>query len=498
LFNIFYSRREMMILSKFKILLIYLLPTSIFASNINQDVTLIQVRVGHPTITLGPVGNMIDNLFNSTKLSNGYLCFTANATSYLMTGSDPLCQGSALTAVLGPVANGYANCGLWVNDTLVDPTNSSHLYAFAHGEADCNYQIGQTNKSMEIAQSFDGGQTWALSGQIITGTDSPTVGKTTGEGDCNVIPDTDGFYYIYCLRNLDSKYIVARAPQSAPPLSGMWSKYNNGTWSSPGLAGAATALTAFGSASLWSEKDYTMLLSSPDASSGIVASFSADHVTFVTLPNPLLISDDTSWTREADSTELIGYVSVIGEQGGRVWQNGQFIMTYMYLEPGANFGSRYLVNRNVTLTLGTTPNTTGGIPQVGVELSRWTNTSTTPVGIWTTNAAAPGFDYVEKLGYLMTQQLSGTNAPVTVAIEECAGNWDGTNIDHVITPNGTCVQAGYTRLRTLGWLYQTQQANTAALYRCWSPTKYKSHFASLDPNCEGETTEFILGYILTS
>ena len=488
-----------MIHSKLKVLLICFFPFSVFASNVNQDVTYIQIRVGHPIITLGPAANIIDNLFNSTKLANGYLCFTANATSYSMTGSDPTCESSDLTTTaLAPIANGYANCGLWVNDTIIDPSNASHIYAFVHGEAECNYSIGQTNKSMEIGQSFDGGKTWSLTGQIITGTDSPTPGKTTGEGDCNVIKDVDNYYYMYCLRNLDYKYIVARAPQSAPPLGGKWLKYNNGAWNSPGLGGNATALTAYGSASLWTEKDYTMLLSSPSASSGIVANFSANHVTFVPLSNPLLMSDNASWTRTATSAELIAYVSVLGMQGGREWSDGEFLMTYLYLEPGANFGSRYLVKRKVTLQLGSTPNTSGAIPQVGVELSRWINTSTTTPEIWTTNAATPGgFTYLDKLGYTMTLQLTGTHAPATAAIEECVGNWSGTT-DHIITPNGTCASAGYTRLRTLGWLYQAQQPNTTALYRCFSPTKYKSHFASTDANCEGETMEYILGYILTS
>jgi hypothetical protein len=475
--------------------ILLLIPVSVMAG-VSNDVNLLQVRVGRPTLTLGPAGNIVDNFFNSIKFNNSFLCFTANSTSYQMTGTSLMCGNSSLIAKLTAVANGYADCGLWVNDTLISPTNSKNIYALAHAETACNYSIGQTHKSMTITESTDSGKTWTLLGQIITGTDAPTSGQTTGEGDCTGVLGSDNYYYLYCLRDSDYKTIVARAPATAPPISGTWKKYYNGAWTSPGLGGNATALTAYGAASRWLEKDYTMLLSSPSGNSGIIASFSSNHINFFSLTDPLLISDNSSWTRSANSTELLAYVSVLGEQGGRIWSNGQFMMTYMYLEPGANFGSRYLVNRNVTVTLGKIINN-GSTPQVGVELSRWLNSSTNPQGFWTTTAAVPGaFSYYDKLGYMMTRAMTGAAAPKTVAIEECQGNWQGT-IDHVITPNGTCVNAGYTRLRTLGWLYQSHQPNTTALYRCWSPSKYKSHFASIDSSCEGETTEYILGYILT-
>lgn len=470
------------------------LSTSVFA-DINLDVQSLKIRVGPPIITLGPVPNMIDNLFNSVRLTNNsYLCFTANSFSYKMTGSDPLCLNSRLKSIIGPVANGYADCGLWINDVLIDPENNNHLFGFAHAETACTNS--GTHKSMNLVESTDNGKTWSLNRQIITGMDSPTLGKITGEGDANIIPGNENYNYLYILRNRDYRTIVARALKNHP--EGPWYKYYNGNWSSPGLGGDATALKVFGSASVWSEKKYVMLLSLPNVSEGVRASFSSDYINFTQLLDPILVSDNSSWNRKPDSTELFAYVSAVAMKGGRVWGDGRFILTYMYLEPGANFGSRYLVKRKVSISTTNTHNVDGSIPQVGVALSRWVNSVTNPNELWTTTAATPGsFKYLDRLGYLMTRKLTGNNAPQTVAIEECSSNWTG-GIDHVITLDGTCTKAGYTRLRTLGWLYKDNLPNTTALYRCWSPEKYKSHFASTDINCEGETTEFILGYIMMS
>ncbi|STX29185.1 Uncharacterised protein [Legionella beliardensis] len=478
-----------------KLILFFLCLSASAFADISSDIQSIKIRVGAPFITLGPAPNIIDNLFNSIRLTNNsYLCFTANSYSYKMTGSDPLCQKSKLTAVIGPIANGYADCGLWINDVLIDSENSNHLLGFAHAETAC-INSG-THKSMNLVESHDNGKTWSLTGQIITGVDRPTSGKITGEGDANIIPGKDNYNYLYILRNSDYRTIVARALKTTP--AGPWYKYYNGNWNSPGLGGNATALKVFGSASVWREKNYVMLLSLPNASEGVRASFSSDYINFTQLLDPLLVSDNSSWDRQPDSTELFAYLSATAMQGGRVWNNGQFIMTYMYLEPGANFSSRYLVKRNVNISSVSSPNTDGSIPQVGVELSRWINPLSNPNEIWTTTAATPGFfKYLGRLGYLMTRKLTGTKAPETVAIEECVSNWTG-GVDHVITLDGTCTKAGYTRLRTLGWLYKDNLPNTIALYRCWSPEKYKSHFASTDINCEGETTEFILGYIMMS
>ncbi|STX28298.1 Uncharacterised protein [Legionella beliardensis] len=461
-----------------------------------DDIKYLQFRIGHPYITLGPANNIIDGSHNSIKLTNGtYLCFTDNETSYRMIGKDPTCAGSSLTPVIGRVANGYSDCGLWIDNVERDPKNPQHLYAFTHAESFCNYDIGQSYKSFALVQSYDEGQTWALDGQIITGTQPPIPGRITGEGDCSEAADAN-YYYLYCTRNTDYKTFVARAAKDCDPVGGTWIKYNNGKWDSPGLGGAATGYSVWGTPSWWKDKDYMVLMASPSGASGSKIAFSQDRVNFITMQEPLLLSDNNTWNRTADAGDFVAYIVIQGMEGGRQWSNGKFQLAYLYIPPGGNFGQRYQVFRDVTLTTDTIPNNNGERAQVGVELSRFSKVVNGITELWTTNVPAPGYTYVKSLGYTMTRKPVGATAPATVAIEDCISNWNGAT-DHLISVDGVCAKAGYKRQRTLGWIYTTPQANTTALYRCWSPNKYKTHFASTDSACEGETAEFILGYIMT-
>lgn len=463
-----------------------------------QDISNLQIRVGHPSITLGPAANMIDNPYVVVQLPNGsFRSFTANATTYRIDSNNPTGSGgTAPVSVIGPIANGYADCGLWINDIFKD--NDYHYFGLAHAETQCT---NGTHKSMAVLESIDQGAHWVLQGQIITGMDNPTPGKNTGEGDCTAISDSD-YHYLYCLRNSDYKMIVARTPNTCA-LPNKWMKYYNGTWNSPGLSGAATALDGPpGTVSKWTDTNYVMSLAPSYQSSGITLYFSADRLHFVQLIDPLLINENASWNRTSQSTELLVYLSALNYNGGREWSNGKFLLSYTYLEPGAGFDKRYLVFRDATISIGSVTNKGGEIPQVGVELSRWLNPTNSPAPeIWTTTAAVPGnytkFQYKGSLGYVMTKPLTGTGAQPTVGLEECISYWTG-NADHFITWQGTCVGAGYKRLRAIGWIYQNSQPNTAPLYRCWSPTKYRSHFMSLQADCEGEKTEFTMGYILKS
>jgi hypothetical protein len=55
--------------------------------------------------------------------------------------------------------------------------------------------------STSLAVSTDYGLTWKSYGQILTGTDTPTANKQTGEGSCSTVNGQDGYYYAYCFRN---------------------------------------------------------------------------------------------------------------------------------------------------------------------------------------------------------------------------------------------------------------------------------------------------------
>jgi len=120
----------------------------------------------------------------------------------------------------------YANCGLWMEDIIKDKSNPVHFYGIVHAESACNYlNGGQTDKSAAIMESYDQGYSWllpsSLEGQAIKSPSGPQIGMPTGEGDCTVVTDTD-YHYMYCLRQADWKFIVARAPNGNPrPVTGL-------------------------------------------------------------------------------------------------------------------------------------------------------------------------------------------------------------------------------------------------------------------------------------
>lgn len=115
-----------------------------------------------------------------------------------------------------------------------------------------------------------------------------------------------------------------------------------------------------------------------------------------------------------------------------------------------------------------------------------------PNGHWvTTGYVAPGYALESVLGYLLM-----TEAPNTNAIYSCQLS-DG--IHQMISLDSSC--EGQKPLGVIGWIYQTPPSNTSvvAIYRC--SVAGGDHFASLDPNCEGQTIEnggLPLGYALSN
>jgi hypothetical protein len=63
-------------------------------------------------------------------------------------------------------------------------------------------------------------------------------------------------------------------------------------------------------------------------------------------------------------------------------------------------------------------------------------------------------------------------------------------------PSSFCVDTAMVDGRAGPFIiYSVQQANTRALYRCYTG---KNHFFSPDPGCEGQKTESLMGYISTT
>jgi hypothetical protein len=453
-------------------------------------VDCIQIRVGRPLVARGPSADELDSAFNAIQLSSGrYRGFTANATSFAIDGDHPWAMGGARTAGLRPGPPGsYDECGLWLNDT---EKLQSVVHGFVHAERSCNYSMGQSHKSMAFATSGDEGLTWTVAGQILSGSDTPASGRLTGEGDCTVIKALDSFYYAYCLRARDGSTIVARAPVACPG-PGNWNKYLAGQWASPGLGGDATALGDVGfAAARWIGTDSVAMLGIDANRGGLKISFAQDKVSFHAVNDPVIPLDDVNWARPAPS-ELIAYASMLNYGDANNQIDSPFLLAYIYIPPNADFSHRYLVFRDVWLSFAASP----VAPQAGVALSRWYDADLKDR--WSTTGPVPGnfgaYTFEGTLGFLMTRQHA--NLP-TVKLEDCVGSWPG-HPDHLLTNDGQCTTAGYTRLRTAGWVYRDSQPNTVPVYRCYNPAE-QHHFASGRSDCEGlGAVEWLLGWALAS
>ncbi|WP_116138103.1 hypothetical protein [Trinickia diaoshuihuensis] len=208
----------------------------------------LHIRVGLAHMVRGPAADIADNRFTEIELpGGGFRGFDAHGQTTAIDGKTPLDMGGPGRIVLTPGAPGsYSACGQWLNHA---ERIGATVLGFVHTETACDYAAGQTHKSMALATSTDDGLTWRSLGQFITGTDLPTPGRNTGEGDCTAVDGRDGYLYAYCFRPRDSGLIVARAP-SGDPSPRNWRKYFQGGWDQPGLGGNATRLMAGAGASI--------------------------------------------------------------------------------------------------------------------------------------------------------------------------------------------------------------------------------------------------------
>jgi len=91
--------------------------------------------------------------------------------------------------------------------------------------------------------------------------------------------------------------------------------------------------------------------------------------------------------------------------------------------------------------------------------------------------------------YLLTDNPAEVNELKSMGWKETCNPFGG--------PTTFCVDASMTDGRSTGFiLYNTSQADTVPLYRCFN-TATGRHSFSLESNCEGSKTEYTLGYIST-
>jgi hypothetical protein len=449
----------------------------------------VSIRVGIPHIGRGPRADIADNRFTEIELPDGrYRGFDAHASTLAIDGNQPWDMSGPGQVVLKPGPPGSNDsCGQWIQH--VEPVGNK-LLGFVHDESDCKYQVGQTHKSMSLAISTDYGLTWKDKGQILTGTDQPTPNKNTGLGDCTAFNGEDGYLYAYCGRPSDGGVVVARAPV-ATPGPGYWYKFFQGKWDQPGLAGDATSLgRGLGtSAARWTTSGETLLLGWVKGGLGLF--FSTDHTTLKPLRVPLLPVDPGVWRRPAP-TELIFYPVLLDAKTGGTQLSNSWMLTYAYCQPNEACDRKYLVFRNVNVSVSTTAQQA----QVGVMLARWYNGALHDR--WSTTTAVPGSYRTYKLegefGYLLT---AADAAEPSVEVEDCVSQRPG-HPDHLLAEKGFCEAHDYQRLRTAGWVYEKPQTGRKPLYRCYN-SQEQSHFASNAPDCENlGGMEKLIGYDLNN
>jgi hypothetical protein len=444
----------------------------------------LKIRVGIPRVARGPSPGIPDSAFTEIQLPDGrFRGFSASTSTYAIDGATPSDMGGTPRQVLGKAAPGrYGESGRWINHV---ERSGNNLLAWVHNET--GDAPGQGLKSMSLARSTDEGLSWSDLGQIITGKDPLTKGKVTGDGDCTAVNGQDGYYYAYCLRNGNGGgTIVARAPVS-DPVPDEWKKFFQGKWDQPGLGGDATSLgMGMGvSVARWTTTGETVLWGSQGLG------FSTDHTTFTHLRDPLLVPAPGTWKRP-DPFEFTAYGVLLDARTGGNQLSNSWMIVYTYIQPSEGFGQRYLVFRNVNVSISNAPVT----PQVGIQLARWYNP--TLQDHWSTTAPVPpsrtgAYKLEKESGYLMT---AADAAQPSVELEDCVRQRPGHS-DHLLAEKGFCETHQYQRLRTAGWVYSKPQAETIPLYWCYD-AREQSHFASNEPDCERiGKMERLLGYALS-
>lgn len=449
----------------------------------------IRIRVGVAQVVRGPAANMADNRFTEIALPDGrFRGFDAHGDTRAIDGRSPDDMGGAQYTVMRPGKPGaYDACGRWLNGA---ERSGDIVLGFVHAETACDYAIGQTHKSMAAAVSHDNGLSWQDLGPIITGTDTPTPGKNTGEGDCTVVNGQDGYRYAYCFRPRDSGLVVARSPLAASG-PGHWTKFYEGSWGQPGLKGQATRLADGSGASAAYWKAAGDIVLTGWVKDGLGLRLTHDHTTLSTISAPVLVADPGQWRRPAAS-ELIFYPVLLDASDGSNQLSNTWLLVYAYIPPNGSGSQKYLVFRKIAVSISGAPVS----PQVGVQLARWY-----APGLhdrWSTTAAVPGNGTVYTLettsGYLMTTAPQGEPS---VELEDCVSQRPG-HPDHLLAEKGFCDMHAYQRLRTAGWIYEKAVPGTVPLYRCYD-ARMSSHFASNAPDCEklGQP-EHLLGYAIKS
>ncbi|MCL5098709.1 MAG: hypothetical protein M1608_14500, partial [Candidatus Omnitrophica bacterium] len=155
-------------------------------------------------------------------------------------------------------ASSFINSGLWFDKT------TGTLYALMHGEYDNVPGAAWCRKKTWLATSPDQGLHWTFVGDVLTAV-LPNPGDRfkysgsefeMGPADYDLYVDTRGGYFYHTSWNgfvpkkgilnhfCAGTMLVARCAISDKMAPGKWFKFNNGTWTEPGLSGKASRVGA--------------------------------------------------------------------------------------------------------------------------------------------------------------------------------------------------------------------------------------------------------------
>jgi len=502
---------------------------------------------GYGSVSGGLTSQIMAHNFNASPL--GTTTLTSN-------WSQPLPDNTITATSPGISTN---QCGSWPTSTY---KVGSTWYMLVHNEGPCDYsdplgngQIGYTNESMSLWQSTTAapGSWTAVTGSgspgtIISSTITPIPGWVTGIGDSTMIPGSDGYMYVYVtfyceLDSCSYKNGIARAPMSnmAP---GNWMFLYGGCFCAPALNNYFDSVAQIphadkipyvgSSAATMLGTPYKVLISDgrnhaywrhyPGSNiGGIGLSISLDYKTFYTFPAPLVNYDFLNFGGRPSPDDLYLYNILRNDyDGSSTLAEGHWNLWGVYVPPNNSLGSRYLIVWPATMTQLSITQIEQGVPQMGVTLETWHNTSTgnsysgkfrtTTVnpyaGVTSDGAVEPGWSQNSFLGYVMTNcpgstynvQICDSNgANIAVRIEEC---WNTGNDNYAlqIDTNGTSgsCPSGWEHLRTIGWLYKSPQTfGTNPVYSCYNSSA-NYYFSSNDPACNGQTVQSLLGYALAN
>lgn len=141
----------------------------------------------------------------------------------------------------------YAGAG-----SVFPAANGTDLLMIYHAEnhlfSGVDYAGSPFYAGIGLARSTDGGQTWTREGEIIAGHDAqqPTQ-QPSGAGALTPAAIESGGYIYVLFREIDlqshvSGLCIARAPVASDGAPGSWQKYDQGSFSTPGLGGTVTPL----------------------------------------------------------------------------------------------------------------------------------------------------------------------------------------------------------------------------------------------------------------